>query len=103
MIDAVFKEIQNILDETSYIANENQDENVFHQTFGNDSKNLGLHAKMWWISMGKATIQKERMLSRLQLEVSELLGEKPTADLTSQLFLLKERPENMDFSSGNFV
>nr|pir hypothetical protein T14B4.1 - Caenorhabditis elegans [Caenorhabditis elegans] len=99
MIDAVFKEIQNILDETSYIANENQDENVFHQTFGNDSKNLGLHAKMWWISMGKATIQKERMLSRLQLEVSELLGEKPTADLTSQLFLLKERPENMDFSS----
>ncbi|EFP07395.1 hypothetical protein CRE_26502 [Caenorhabditis remanei] len=95
MIDSIFQQIHQIIISTGYQSSEDHCASLFENKFGEDVKNLELHAKMWWISMGTDQSLQEKLFSKIQLEVSELLGEKTSRDLTTQLFLLKERPSNL--------
>ncbi|ULU04960.1 hypothetical protein L3Y34_017601 [Caenorhabditis briggsae] len=93
MVESTFLQIHRIIISTEY---ENVEEPISLQSkFLDDAKNLGLHSKMWWLSMGTDQALQEKMLSKIQLEVSETLGEETPSDLSIQLFLLKERPSNV--------
>uniref|UniRef100_A0A1I7TV29 SpoU_methylase domain-containing protein n=1 Tax=Caenorhabditis tropicalis TaxID=1561998 RepID=A0A1I7TV29_9PELO len=98
MIDDAFYQIEKCIISAEYKPSESRTEHNFEQIFGKDSKNLGIRARMWWISIEKRDL-REKFLSRLQLEVSELLGEKSSLDLSVQLFLLKERPNDLECST----
>ncbi|CAL2032499.1 unnamed protein product [Caenorhabditis brenneri] len=99
MIDATFLQVQRSITFTGYQLEIDPTTIVFENLFDSDSNNLELRSRMWWTSMSTATVQQEKILSRLQLEVSELLGEKTPLDLTIQLFLLKERPLDVEYSN----
>lgn len=95
MVKSTFLELQKIIISVGYNSPEHHDEQYFEQKHQNDTKNLSEHSRMFWISMGNDTRRQEKMLGRLQLEVSEALGEKPVKDLTMQLYLLNEKPDGL--------
>uniref|UniRef100_A0A8R1HXF9 Uncharacterized protein n=1 Tax=Caenorhabditis japonica TaxID=281687 RepID=A0A8R1HXF9_CAEJA len=95
MLSDVFSEIQKVIVSTEYTPSGEHNDETFAPT-----KNIAEHAKMWWLAMTNDKEKQEKILSRLQLDVAEILTERPEdRELTKKLFLLKERPDDVECTS----